>query len=91
MVPTLAPRDKILVHYGAHWGVGDIVLVSQGLRTDVKRVTQVTGQEVWVEGDNALVSIDSRQYGSIAIEQVVAKAIVRLPNLRWKFGSRTKQ
>lgn len=79
MIPALAPGERVLVHYGVSFSNGDIVLVDHSDRIDIKRVTRIEDDRIFVEGDNAEVSIDSRTYGPVANSAVIAKVVWRLP------------
>lgn len=81
MVPAYAPGDRLLVRYGAGFEVGSVVLVDRGDRLDLKRISRIEGDHVFVEGDNAVASTDSRHYGAVVPEAVVAVVVRRLP--RW--------
>lgn len=81
MVPAYAPGERVIVKYGASFEVGDVVLVDFKDRIDIKRVKQISGDQVFIEGDNTAVSVDSRQYGAVKNTRVIAKVIYRLP--RW--------
>ena len=78
MVPTLVPGDRILVRYGAPVTVGDVVLFERDGRIDVKRIDRIDSGGVYVLGDNEFASLDSRSYGVIRLDSVVAKAIARV-------------
>jgi signal peptidase I len=79
MIPALAPGERVLVRYGANFSIGDIVLVDRGDRIDIKRVTRIEDSHIFVEGDNTAVSTDSRHYGAINRDTIIAKVIWRLP------------
>ncbi len=81
MIPTYAPNERVLVRYGAHFTVGDVVLVNHDSRIDIKRVTRIDDCDIFVEGDNAEVSIDSRNYGAMSFDAIIAKVVWRLPKL----------
>lgn len=82
MIPTYAPDDRVLVRYGARFSVGDVVLVSHEGRIDIKRVTSVDGDSVFVEGDNHYVSTDSRSFGAVPTSAVIGRAIWRIPSTK---------
>ncbi len=75
MIPALAPGERVLVRYGSAFHVGDIVLVDRGERVDIKRVVRIEDGHIFVEGDNAEVSTDSRHYGAVTRDAVIAKVV----------------
>lgn len=79
MVPTYAPGDLLWVHYGAAFAVGDVVLVDHGPQMDLKRVTRIEGNHIFVEGDNSAVSMDSRHYGAVPRTAIRATVVRRMP------------
>nr|WP_030878759.1 nickel-type superoxide dismutase maturation protease [Streptomyces varsoviensis] len=81
MVPTLNPGDHLVVQYGAPVRPGDIVLMRHPFRQDlliVKRAVERREGGWWVLGDNPYVENDSREFGAVPDEFVVARAVVRL-------------
>jgi phage repressor protein C with HTH and peptisase S24 domain len=80
MLPSYAPGERVVVKYNAQFAEGDVVLVDFETRVDIKRVKKVELDQVFIEGDNQAVSVDSRQYGSVKRDRVIAKVIYRLPN-----------
>ena len=81
MVPTLAPGDRVLVKYGSAFGADDVVLVKRSDQIDIKRIKRINGWDVFVEGDNVHVSIDSRHYGPIHTKNIIAKVVWRAPRI----------
>ena len=79
MIPALAPGELVLVGYGAKFAVGDIVLAQGDERIDIKRIDRLEGNLVYLVGDNAEVSLDSRQSGPVEKNKVVGKVLYRLP------------
>ena len=82
MIPTYAPGDRVLVRYGARFSVGDVVLVRHDNRIDIKRIREIQGDQVFVEGDNHYVSTDSRSYGAVPTSAVIGRAIWRIPSAK---------
>ncbi|MEV0275254.1 nickel-type superoxide dismutase maturation protease [Streptomyces sp. NPDC050610] len=81
MVPTLNPGDHLVVQYGAPVRPGDVVLMRHPFRQDlliVKRAVERREGGWWVLGDNPYVENDSREFGAVPDEFVVARAVVRL-------------
>lgn len=84
MVPSLSPGERVLVRYESPVAVDDVVLVQRPDQIDIKRVKRINGWDVFVEGDNIHVSIDSRHYGPIHTKNVIAKVMWRLPRFTRK-------
>src|SRR3954470_16151257 len=83
MAPALRHGDQLLVDVRAVRRpprAGDVVMVRLPDRPlSVKRVTRVESQgSVWVEGDNAFGSTDSRDLGAVPREAVVGRVLLRL-------------
>jgi hypothetical protein len=81
MTPTVRSGDRLLVRRVRASGAvrpGDVVLARFPSRPDllvVKRVRRAVPGGHWVEGDNPLVTDDSRAYGTAV---VVGRVVVRL-------------
>nr|WP_079101114.1 nickel-type superoxide dismutase maturation protease [Streptomyces pathocidini] len=81
MAPTLAPGDRIVVRYGAPVRPGDIVVLRHPMQQDlliVKRAVERRERGWWVLGDNPYTENDSREFGVVPEEFVLARARVRL-------------
>jgi hypothetical protein len=84
MVPTLRHGDAVLARRGGRGPrPGDVVLARFRARPDllvVKRVVRTEGDGWWLEGDNLVVTDDSRAYG---VADVEARVVLRYwPNPR---------
>jgi signal peptidase I len=90
MEPTLKAGDRLLVVRKRSPRTGDIVAFADPRGTDpggigprgterllVKRVVQVVGTSLVVEGDNRGASTDSRTFGSVEKAAVVGRALYR--------------
>ena len=81
MVPTVRSGDRLLVRrvrLAADVRPGDVVLARFPARPDllvVKRVRRAVPGGHWVEGDNPLVTDDSRAFGTAV---VVGRVVLRL-------------
>lgn len=81
MVPTLRPGDQLLVQYGSGVRPGDVAVVRHPFQQDlliVKRVVERRDGGWWVLGDNRFVENDSREFGAVPDELLVARALLRL-------------
>lgn len=79
MFPTLKEGQEIVSFNWAYLGrkpkVGDIIVIKYQGQEMVKRVSQLKGEQVLVEGDNKNQSTDSRHFGPVKMDQVVGKVI----------------
>ena len=80
MSPTVRHGDRLLVRRlrpGARPAPGTVVLARFPARPEllvVKRVRRLVPGGVWVEGDNSLVTDDSRSFGpAVAVGRVVLR------------------
>jgi len=85
MQPTLRPGDQLLVKYGAGVRPGDVVVLRHPFQHDlliVKRAVERRSGGWWVLGDNPRVRNDSREFGAVPDDLVVARAWLRLRSPR---------
>lgn len=87
MIPTLAPGERILVRRDGPLVLGDLVVFDRESQFDVKRVLHIEADGIFVQGDNDLVSTDSRFYGLIPFYDVLGTVTYRL----WPKPGRIKQ
>lgn len=86
MEPTLRPGDQLVVRYGGRVRAGDVVVLRHPFQHDlliVKRVVRrLPGRNGeagwWVRGDNPAVRNDSREFGVVPDELLVARAWLRV-------------
>lgn len=81
MRPTLLPGDQLVVGYGAAVRPGDVVVLRHPFQHDlliVKRAVERRPGGWWVRGDNPRVKNDSREFGAVPDDLVVARAWLRL-------------
>jgi phage repressor protein C with HTH and peptisase S24 domain len=77
MLPVYRAGDTLL---GWRWfrpRAGQVV-VARHDRLLIKRIRRLEGRQVWVEGDNAAASTDSRQFGPVDQASLEAVIIRRL-------------
>ncbi len=92
MVPTLYPGDQLVVQYGAEVRPGDVIVLRHPMQQDlmiVKRAVERRPGGWWVLGDNPFVENDSREFGAVPEELVLARARVRLRPPRALKGQRS--
>lgn len=85
MQPTLLPGDQLVVVYGSPVRPGDVVLLRHPFQHDlliVKRAVERRPDGWWVLGDNPQVRNDSREFGVVPDELVVARAWLRFRPFR---------
>lgn len=101
MQPTLRPGDRLVVKYGSRVRPGAVVVLRHPFQHDlliVKRAVERRSGGWWVVGDNPQVRNDSREFGAVPDDLVVARAWVRLrptrglqrsfwPVVRWAFSA----
>lgn len=77
MLPVLRPGDTLL---GLRWfrpKVGHMVVIWRE-RPLIKRITRLSADQVWVEGDNASASTDSRHFGPLSRADLEARILGNL-------------
>jgi phage repressor protein C with HTH and peptisase S24 domain len=87
MIPTLAPGERLMVRHDGPLVLGDLVVIKQASQFDVKRILHIEADGIFVQGDNDLVSTDSRNYGLIPFDDVIGTVTYRL----WPKPGRIKQ
>lgn len=87
MAPTYTSGDWLVVFWGGTYRRGQVVLVEREDQPGVFLLKRVIGPmegKIWVEGDNKVASTDSRQWGAISQDEIVATVLFRF----MKAGSR---
>ena len=84
MRPTLVPGDEVLVDPRGTPKPGDIVLCEHPTVANTKMLKRVMsleerGTRVFVRGDNADESTDSRQFGTLHLRAIKGIVKSRLP------------
>jgi nickel-type superoxide dismutase maturation protease len=81
MVPAYYDGDRLLVRYGARVHSGDVVLARDPRvpeRILIKRAVRREGTGWWLLADNPYAPGDSRQFGAVPDELVLARVLLRL-------------
>ncbi|MEI8223361.1 MAG: S26 family signal peptidase [Actinomycetes bacterium] len=78
MLPTFQDGTVLYFRGGATLRrVGQIVLIERESYPGIfyiKRITSITSEGIWVEGDNLEESTDSRKWGYLSPEEIIAVA-----------------
>ena len=80
MVPTYYDGDRLLVRYGARVHAGDAVLARDPRMPErilVKRAARRESGGWWLLADNPYAPGDSRQFGVVPDELVLARVLLR--------------
>ncbi len=89
MAPTFNAGDWLLVMWGGSFRRGQAVIIEREDQPGVFLIKRVVGpidEKFWVEGDNKNESTDSRHWGAISEDEIVASIVLRFK----KAGSRRK-
>lgn len=76
MVPVLPPETTVVgLAYFRSIMPGDVVVVGHEGREKIKRVDQVKDEKIYLLGDHPETSTDSRHFGWVPMEMVIARII----------------
>lgn len=76
MSPSLHSNQFVIVSNNLNKNLlGRVVFFNHNGLVKVKRVARVENNSVYLLGDNLIASQDSRQFGYIAIDQVIGRLI----------------
>lgn len=76
MAPRLLHGDVVIVtRWFSRPKIGDVVVVNHAGKEKIKRITQVEPGRIFITGDNRLQSTDSRDFGWLEREKVIAKLL----------------
>jgi SOS-response transcriptional repressor LexA len=79
MEPTYYEKQLVVFWPAKKYKSGDIVMASVEGREVIKRISATSTDSVYLLGDNAEQSTDSRNHGSVPLIQLYGKAICTLP------------
>jgi nickel-type superoxide dismutase maturation protease len=86
MEPALRNGETHLALTGVRSSIGNVVVIRHPDRPElltVKRLVRREGDGWWVEGDNPKESTDSRQFGAVGSDLIVARVLIRVHPL-WR-------
>lgn len=75
MSPTYPQGKLVIARRRKTVRVGDVVIVRHHKMELIKRVDQITGEHVFVVGDNPDNSTDSRHYGWLPLSSIIGVVI----------------
>ena len=82
MLPTLKDGDAVLISPQTRAEIGDIILANHPFKKSVKilkRIKEITKSgEMFLTGDNADDSTDSRTFGAVPLKCLIGKVTCRL-------------
>lgn len=80
MEPTLKSGQVVWVNNWAYVfnsiKVGEVVVFKKDGQELIKRVTRISGNSIFLSGDNKSDSLDSKLFGEISKNDIKAKAII---------------
>jgi SOS-response transcriptional repressor LexA len=75
MAPTLQAGQLVVGRQTRELQAGDVVIVSHNGIEKIKRIERQQGDLIYLLGDNAGASTDSRDFGWLPAKTIVAKVI----------------
>jgi phage repressor protein C with HTH and peptisase S24 domain len=75
MQPSLKPGQIVVGRAVRDFQPGDVVIVSHNGLEKIKRIERQQGNLLYLLGDNAAASTDSRSFGWVQAQAIVAKVI----------------
>jgi phage repressor protein C with HTH and peptisase S24 domain len=75
MAPTLKPGQLVIGRQTRELRPGDVVIVSHDGLEKIKRIEKQQGDLIYLLGDNAPASTDSRDFGWVQAKAIIAKVV----------------
>ncbi len=75
MAPTLRAGQLVVGRQTRELQAGDVVIVSHNGLEKIKRIQQQQGDLIYLLGDNAVASTDSRDFGWLPAKCIIAKVV----------------
>jgi len=75
MLPVLKAGQLVIGRQTRELRPGDVVIVSHDGLEKIKRIERQQGDLIYLLGDNAAASTDSRQFGWVQASHIVAKVV----------------
>jgi phage repressor protein C with HTH and peptisase S24 domain len=75
MSPTLKAGQLVIGRQTRELKPGDVVIVSHRGLEKIKRIEKQQGDLIYLLGDNAVASTDSRDFGWLPAKSIIAKVV----------------
>jgi SOS-response transcriptional repressor LexA len=75
MAPTLSAGQLVVGRQTRQLQPGDVVIVSHDGLEKIKRIERQQGDLIYLLGDNAGASTDSRSFGWVQAKTIIAKVV----------------
>ena len=75
MAPTLRKGQLVIGRSTRELSPGDVVIVSHNGLEKIKRIEKQQGDLIYLLGDNASASTDSRNFGWVQAKSIIAKVV----------------
>jgi phage repressor protein C with HTH and peptisase S24 domain len=75
MLPSLVPGQIVIGKMTHELHVGDVVIISHDGIEKIKRIERQQGNLLYLLGDNSSASTDSRDFGWVQADAIVAKIV----------------
>jgi phage repressor protein C with HTH and peptisase S24 domain len=75
MAPALKPGQLVIGRQTRELRPGDVVIVSHDGLEKIKRIEKQQGDLIYLLGDNAPASTDSRDFGWVQAKAIIAKVV----------------
>src|SRR5258708_23643202 len=75
MLPSLKAGQLVIGRQTCEVCPGDVVIVSHNGLEKIKRIKKQQGDLIYLLGDNAMASTDSRSFGWVQAKTIIAKVV----------------
>lgn len=75
MLPSLKAGQLVIGRQTRELSPGDVVIISHNGLEKVKRIEKQQGDLIYLLGDNAVASTDSRSFGWVQAKTIIAKVV----------------
>ncbi len=75
MLPSLKAGQLVIGRQTRELSPGDVVIISHNGLEKIKRIEKQQGDLIYLLGDNAAASTDSRSFGWVQAKTIIAKVV----------------